>query len=171
VPIAAAALAAALLSGACWGLGGSGAELPCPALATVSDAAKLTRFAGAGRDLTDVRFEAEIIEFVGACVQGGESVDVATRVRIAASRGPADEERRADFRYFVAVVTRDKRIVGRNVFDSSIEFSGNKTRAAVIEELEQEIPLAEGETGGNYVIYVGFELTPEEVEFNRRQIE
>jgi hypothetical protein len=141
---------------------------PCPAFAKVEDAAKLTRFTGAGRDLTDVLFEAELTDIAAACSYSGDTIDVASRIRFVISRGPADTARRADFRYFVAVSTRDKKIVGREVFDSSVEFPGNHTRASVIEELEQEIPIREGEEGVRYVIFFGFELTEDELAFNRK---
>ncbi len=164
-----AALAAALALAGCSLVEPPKPPPPCPRIAAVADAAKLTRFAGESRDLTDVLYEAEIIDFVGSCAYDDEGVDVATRVRFIASRGPADQAHRADFRYFVAVATRDKRIIGRQVFDSAIEFPGNQTRAGVVEELEQRIPLDAEGTGENYIIYVGFELSPDEVEFNRRQ--
>jgi hypothetical protein len=67
----------------------------------------------------------------------------------------------------VAVATRDKRILGRQVFDSSVEFPGNHTRVGVVEELEQEIPYREGETV-QYVVFYGFELSEEELAFNRK---
>jgi hypothetical protein len=142
---------------------------PCPEVATVDDAAKLTRFAGEGRDLTDVAFEAEVGQLSGSCVTEDDVIDVELQVQFIASRGPADKDRRADFRYFVAVARTDQTIIAREEFDSYIEFPGNQTRAAIVEELAQHIPRVSGETGETYVIYVGFALTHEEVEFNRAQ--
>ena len=57
----------------------------------------------------------------------------------------------------------------RDAFDTVIDLSGNQTRNETIEELEQTIPIPEGGSGGNLVIVVGFEMTPAELEFNRRQ--
>jgi hypothetical protein len=141
---------------------------PCPAVAKVEDAAKLTRFTGEGRDLTDVLFEAELTDISAACSSSSDTIEVASRIRFVISRGPADTTRRADFRYFVAVSTRDKRIVGREVFETGVEFPGNHTRASVIEELEQEIPIREGEEGVQYIIFFGFELSEDELAFNRK---
>ncbi len=141
---------------------------PCPVVAKVEDAAKLTRFTGAGRDLTDVLFEAELTDISAACSTGSDTITVASRIRFVVSRGPADTTRRADFRYFVAVSTRDKQIVGREVFETGVDFPGNHTRASQIEELEQEIPIRQGEEGVRYVIFFGFELTEDELAFNRK---
>lgn len=168
-------LSAALLTGCSTVSSTVGAMLepeavrPCPLIAPVGDAAKLTRFSGQGRDLTDVLFEAELTEVAGFCSYDGNLVQIESKVRFIASRGPADTARRAEFKYFVAVATRDKAIKGRNVFSTVVEFPGNTTRAATVEELEQEFTLAEGKSGEDYVIYVGFELTSDEVEFNRKQ--
>lgn len=142
---------------------------PCPEIAVVEDAATLTRFAGQGRDLTDVAFEAELGDVRGSCVTEDDVIEVELQVQFIASRGPADKDRRADFRYFVAVAQVDQTIIAREEFDSYIEFPGNQVRAGIVEELAQHIPRPNGETGDNFVIYVGYALTPEEVAFNRAQ--
>ena len=46
----------------------SAAPPPCPQVSVVGDAARLTRFQGAGRDVTDVQFEAEIQPPRSGCV-------------------------------------------------------------------------------------------------------
>lgn len=168
------ALGCALLLAACGGsfavFGPAEPPPPCPRLTSVRDAAQLTRFVGTGRDLTDVRFEAAVEEIGGSCVHRDDSVELTMQIRFVASRGPADRDRRAEFRYFVAVATADQEIRGRETFSAAIEFPGNQVQAATVEELEPLIMLREGETGADYVVYVGFELTPEELAFNRRQL-
>lgn len=140
---------------------------PCPTVTVVEDAGRLTRFSGSGRDLTDVMFEAEIGPMSGSCGYDDDEIDVELNVQFIASRGPADQGRRADFRYFVAVARTDQTVIAREEFDSWIDFPGNQTRAGIVEELGQHIPIAPGETGAEFVVYVGFALTPEELEFNR----
>jgi hypothetical protein len=142
---------------------------PCPHVAQVDDASTLTRFAGTGRDLTDVAFEAEIGPMRGSCAYEDDLIDVELSVQFIASRGPADQARRADFRYFVAIARLDQTVLAREEFDSYIEFPGNQVRAGIVEELAQQIPIQSGERGDHYIIYVGFILTPEELAFNRAQ--
>ncbi len=142
---------------------------PCPQVAQVEDASRLTRFSGAGRDLTDVAFEAELGGMAGSCAYDGNEIDVELSVQFIASRGPADQSRRADFTYFVAIARLDQTVLAREEFDSYIEFPGNQTRAGIVEELAQRIPIESGARGDSYVIYVGFKLTPEELAFNRAQ--
>lgn len=166
------ALAGAILAGAvsaCSMFAPPPPPPPCPDVARVEDAARLTRFAGEGRDLTDVAFEAEIGPMQGSCAYDDDEIDIELSIQIVASRGPADENRRADFRYFVAIAKAGQTILAREEFDSYIEFPGNRVRAGIFEELLQRIPIREGESGANYVIYAGFVLTPEELAFNRSQ--
>lgn len=144
---------------------------PCPRATAPAEIAHLTRFTGAGRDLTDVTFEAEVGRIAIGCDYDSDTVTVFLGIEFIASRGPADQERRAPFSWFIAVVKSDQTIPsgGRETFDSVIEFPGNQTRSVATEEPELEIPLREGEAGRNYRIYIGFELTEEELAFNRQQ--
>jgi hypothetical protein len=141
---------------------------PCPQVVAVSDAARLTKFGPGGRDLTDIRFEVELEDLQFTCEYEDGTIEGDLTVRIVASRGPADANRLAQFNYFVAVATLDRRVIAREEFDVAIPFPGNTTRGGVIEELTPRIPLEPGESGSDYTIYVGLELTSEELEFNRQ---
>lgn len=144
----------------------SGPAFTCPQVVAIPNADRLTRFAGPGRDLTDVGFEADIAQLAGTCGQEEGVVDVALQIRFLAVRGPADEDRRAPFGYFVAIADKDQNVVLREPFETVIEFQGNATRAGVLAEIERRFPLAEGKTGADYVVYVGFALTHDEYEYN-----
>lgn len=162
------ALSALTLAG-CGTAGDTGPRFSCPRVVLVDDADRLTRFAGQGRDLTDVDFEAEIMQLAGSCGEDDGVIDVDLQIRIVASRGPADDDRRAPFAYFVAITDADERILARESFETAIEFPGNATRSGILERVAHRIPLPEGETGAGYAIYVGFELSREEFDYNRRR--
>ncbi|WP_119462122.1 hypothetical protein [Rhodospirillaceae bacterium SYSU D60014] len=164
-----AVLLSALALAGCGLTGESAPPPPCPRIVALDGADSLTRFAGAGRDLTDIAFEAEIAQLTGSCSYDDEGIDVTFQLRIIAARGPADTDRRAAFGYLVAVADLDQQVLSREGFDTAIEFPGTATRASIIEEVERRVPLAEGRTGADYVIYVGFEVSREELEYNRRQ--
>jgi hypothetical protein len=142
---------------------------PCPRAVVGEGAGRLTRFDGGGRDPANVLFEAEIFDLAGSCVYDDEEIEIDMQVQIVASRGPAATDDEARFNYFIAVARADKTILARQAFDAAIELSGNQTRNEMIDEIEQTIPLPEGGSGANLVIVVGFEMTPEELEFNRQQ--
>lgn len=170
-----ALLAAPLLLGACETLKSINfnpkPEMPppCPRAVVGENAGRLTRFSGAGTDPADVAFEAEITDVTGTCVYDGDTIEVEMQIQLVASRGPAATDDTAKFNYFVAVARTDKTILSRDAFDAAIELPGNQTRNGTVDEIDQTIPIAKGESGANLVIVVGFEMTPDELEYNRKQ--
>ena len=148
---------------------------PCPNIVIVRDAAELTQFLpGPGRDLTDVTLEARIADFQGFCEtdledNGTGTVEVELQLIMAATRGPAAATRDATVRYFVAIADTDETILAREVFETSINFEGNRNRLGFAEELAQTIPLRAGQFGDAFNIFVGFELSDEDLAYNRRK--
>jgi hypothetical protein len=142
---------------------------PCPRAVVGENAGRLTRFSSTGKDPSDVVFEAEIADLAGSCVYDGDTIEVELQIQLVASRGPAATDDNARFNYFVAVARTDKTVLSRDGFDTVIELPGNQTRNETVEELEQTIPIAKGQSGADLVIVVGLEMTPEELEFNRKQ--
>ena len=161
----ACALVLALLLAAC--SGDDEPPPPCPEVFLVPDAARLVKFAGPGRDLTDVRFEAALRGADLFCEYDDGVMEGMLQVSFVASRGPADRRRLADFTYFVAVATIDKEVVAREEFRLAVPFEGNRTRVSASEELTPRIPIKPGESPLDYRIFVGFSLSPEELRYNR----
>lgn len=140
---------------------------PCPRAVVLNDASKQVKFDGQGRDLTDVLFEASVSTGRLICEYDENVLDVDLQVEVIASRGPANNDRLANVTYFVAVSQLDQTVLARESFDIAIPFPGNRTRVSGLEEIGQVITLPAGQDGGDYVIYVGLELTHEELEYNR----
>ena len=139
----------------------------CPPAIVIKDAERLVKFEGAGRDLTDVLFELDINEARLVCEYDDDVIESAVGIRFIAARGPKDQERLASFRYFVAVATSDRQILAREEFDLTIPFEGNRTRVVALEEVFPNIPLRPGTDGEDYLVYIGIQLTPEELKYNR----
>lgn len=175
----AALLAAALLlPGACSLFGEDEPPPPCPPLVSPDEIDHLTRFDGAGRDLTDVLFRARLREVTGTCAYEDDDtlVESDMLVTFEVERGPAlrrlegdSGSQTASFSYFVAVATAGEppRILTRQAFDVQVGFEGNRGRLAVTDEIAPRIPLKPGEDGNDYRIYIGIELNRAELEYNR----
>lgn len=149
--------------------------LPCPKSWVIADAASLVRFQkGAGRDLTDIDYEGEITGVRLGCTTNVDrktregTMDVEVEVLINATRGPANRDRRAQFRYFVSVTDKDHKILYREAFDHAVAFPGNRirleTRSAAI---TLQLPITPNRNSQSYLIFAGYELTREQLEFNR----
>lgn len=168
-PGAALALAAAAALAGCKQQNDVGAP-PCPKVAVLADAAHLAVFRdGPGRDLTDIRYEADIGRISGECIykKKNTSVTVDMKLMITARRGPADRDNVADFVYFVAVIDAESHILARKEFPSQIEFAPEQAQVAAQEELEEIIPLKKDQPGSDFDVLVGFKLDPEQVQRNR----
>ena len=142
----------------------------CPPAVLVPNADRMVRFEGPGRDLTDVDFEVELEQPFIACSFDDDdyAIEADLRLRFTAERGPADADREAKFEYFVAIATAiGQRVVAREEFGLIIPFEGNRTRVAVVEQLEPKIPLRSTETGNEYRLFVGFKLSPEQMNYNK----
>lgn len=166
--IACAAALLAALAG-CGLFGADGAPRACPDAVILADAKRVTLYrAGPGRDLTDVEFEGEIARIGGTCKYGKGDLTVTLVADLVVTRGPAAAEAQANLPFFVAVTDEARSIVAKKVFESAIPVPRGQRRAGVREEIEQVIPLPAGEPAPYYEIVVGFQLTPEQLEQNRR---
>ena len=161
--------AAAVLLGGC-GLFDNTPPPPCPRISILRDAERVTLFrAGPGRDVNDIEFEAEIGEIRAGCEIKGGQVAVRTQVAIFAARGPAAAGKPLALAFFVAITDPGGRIIAKEVFESPFEFKTNQQRAGVTEEIDQAIPLAGKVQAEDYDILVGFQLSAEQLEYNRRR--
>jgi hypothetical protein len=149
------------------GCAGEPETRPCPQAVVLTDAARQVKFSGPGRDLTDVLFEASIQTGRLVCEYDDNVLDVDLQVEVIARRGPANNDRLANVTYFVAVARTDQTVLARENFDIAIPFPGNRTQVSGLEEIGQVITLQGNEHGGDYRIYVGLELSREELEYNR----
>lgn len=169
-------LLAGLLPAGCALFEDDAQPLPCPVILQPGDTAQLTRFDGAGRDLTDVVFKASLLPTRSLCVYEEEDTLLESEILVGfeVERGPAlqrlQEDGTVSFSYFVAVTTNEAepRILSREDFDVQATFQGNRSRIAVADELAPTIPLGPGEDGTDYRIYVGIELNRAELDYNRQ---
>ncbi|SCA55582.1 conserved exported hypothetical protein [Candidatus Terasakiella magnetica] len=150
---------------------------PCPRVTVLKNAAELTKFKeGPGRDLIDVLFEAKVTNVLSQCYY---DVDYDTRAGaitaqvapvIAAKRGPADQSRSAELSYFIAVIDDNKKVLQKSTFPMKLAFPGNLTQNEVRDEPVDLTIVTNGATdGSNYEIYIGFQLSREEMAYNHRQ--
>ncbi|MBL8548013.1 MAG: hypothetical protein JNL81_16255 [Hyphomonadaceae bacterium] len=90
-------------------------------------------------------------------------------IEMAFGRGPAATSDRQTYRYWVAVTRRGRAPIEKVYFDVDVRFPRGQDVVTHRERIEQiVIPRATPETSGeNFEILVGFELTPEQLQFNR----
>jgi hypothetical protein len=165
-PLAAVALAG--LAG-CGMFSAKAPQFDCPATAAVGDATVLNKFrTGPGRDLTDVQYQVRLVDVNSQCRYDSKGVDVQMRAGFALELGPANPDRNAQYEFFIAITDPNNEIVAKRNFTTPITFPGNIGYVEHLEELQQRIPLPKGGSAADYRIIVGLQLTPDELEFNRK---
>lgn len=142
---------------------------PCPMAGALYDAARLVEVGEVERH--------ENVAFTGS-VEGVKSfcryvetnpIDMEVDIDFSFGRGPMAEGDRKTYTYFVAVTRRDRVVIAKEVFTVDIKFDRGQT---VVRHREKvggiQIPRAtETVSGTNFEVIVGFELTPEQLAFNR----
>ncbi len=178
--IAALSLVAPTLVG-CSGDGPFAVEsLPCPHVRVLAEGERFTRFRPQGQPgIANIELEAQ---FVGVdysqCEYDiddeeliGLSFDVV--LLVAARRGPAaeatDRETVETVPYFVAVVGPDREVVTKQAFMAEVTFPGGVAQAVQSEpeEITLDIPVSDDIPGWQYEVVVGFQLTPEQLAYER----
>ena len=145
-------------------------EVSCPKVKVLEDVGNITRFRdGPGRDITDIILEAEFQRVAGECEVSDEFVEVAIYVELTAAQGAALRNPSADASIFMAVADPEKRILSRRAMPIKFAFPGNRSRISYIERFLVDIPKTEAQKAENFVVYMGFEMTREELEFNRSE--
>jgi hypothetical protein len=146
-------------------------EAACPQGVIPADSASVTRFRdGPGRDLTDIIVEGEIVNILVQCKYDKKSVTVDLQIAVTGDRGPADRGRVAQFDYWVAILDPQQNIIAKQPGQVRFEFKDNRTRMGqILNEFEPYIPLADIQQAPSYQIVVGFQLTAEELAWNRSQ--
>jgi len=88
---------------------------------------------------------------------------------MAFGRGPAATSDRQTYRYWVAVTRRGRAPIEKAYFDVDVRWNRGEAVVTRTERIQNiVIPRANAEISGeNFEILVGFELTPEQLQFNR----
>jgi hypothetical protein len=157
------------------GITNTDVKMDCPPVLILPEAASITRYAkGAKRTILDVNFSGQITGIKGKCFyefdpktgEGTVEINVLTKFKM--KRGAANRSQQANFQYFVSIVNNDGYILEKQIFQYSVQYNKNRTWAKDEDSpVELSIPLRAGKTGQDYTVYVGFQLSQEELELNR----
>lgn len=150
---------------------------PCPPVSILADAATQTRFKdGEGRDLLDVDFEADITALRSLCDYdvddaGSGTLTVQTSPVVQVKRGPSNTSATAQFRYFVALTTAERQPLQRADFPAHVAFPGNMSVVSWADDtpVTLTIPVGAGQDGRSFHVFLGLQLSADELEYNRRR--
>lgn len=144
---------------------------PCPLMGVLYDSSRLVSFSEPGVErYSNVNFTGEMQGVSGLCrYVDADPIVMNMEIEMAFGRGPAATETRRTYRYWVAVARRGSAPIEKAYFDVEVNFRRGEDIVYRTEQIEQiTIPRANPTISGeNFEILVGFELTPEQLAFNR----
>lgn len=155
---------------ACAGASGQQFAPPCPQVGILKDGADVTRFNGKGTDLTDMVIDGRITGFSGKCaLDDDKHLRTSVSVTMDVARGPANPTRRGALVYFVSV-QKGRVILDKRDVTIPVAFQENSDHAQFTTgEVDLVLPVDDKTSGAAYRIVVSYQLTPQELAFNRRR--
>ena len=141
----------------------------CPNLRLLSDAGDISSFNGQGQDVTNLLFSARILAIPAECNPGKPGKTAATmHVRVQVQRGLALPARVARVPLFVTIMDGDK-VLQQQDYAANIAFPDNVDSVTVdLPDIDMDFPVTTQKSAAAYTIYVGFRLTEQQLQYNRR---
>jgi hypothetical protein len=145
----------------------------CPATAVLSDAATITKFKPGASALmpkpAEISFQAEMSQARLDCNfnRNDNKLTVGVTFAVKASRGPAATTTDPQLPFFVAIIDTDNNVVAKSIYNSQPAMSGRTSNTYTEAVSSFPVPLAMDRQPSDYEILTGFQLTPDELAYNR----
>jgi len=140
----------------------------CPTIRLPLGTEQVTRFAdGPGRDITDVVLQAEVKFLSGSCDIFEDNIEMTFPVAVRGVRGPADQDGMERVRVFMAISTIQREVLARREIPLTLQFAGNRTSIVSADTVTVDIPKTVDQDGEDFIVFLGFVLSEEELEYNR----
>ncbi len=106
------------------------------------------------------------------CTYDNKSVTIDTEIDFTATLGPKGRLMNIDnpiytYPFFVAITGRSGKILTKQLFSASINFNNGSDNGTYKETLRQIIPIDNPDKASQYAVMVGFQLTDEQLDYNR----
>ncbi|MEZ5997493.1 MAG: hypothetical protein R3B98_02225 [Hyphomonas sp.] len=141
----------------------------CPAAGSLYDAARIVDFEG-GDLYSDIAYTGEIIDVRTFCRYTSDNpLEAELELDFAFGKGPAATANAHNFGYWVAVTRRSGKVLAKEHYTIEAAFRNGSELDGKTEKFTRiRIPRAdETIAGSNFEIVVGFDLTDEQLAFNR----
>lgn len=122
---------------------------------------------GAAHQPLGVAFYGRLSEVDGRCEVTGDAMHASLDIIVIGERGPAaGKGEGVDLQYFVAVTGTGQTVLSKRSFSVHIPIPTDAKRAGVTDHIAETIPLG-GQAPGDLNIVLGFQQSPEVVDFYR----
>ncbi len=146
------------------------AEGPCPFVKVLYDAARYQEFKDNKESTQAAQWTGEINGIASDCAyKGTDPIKVAMDISFSLGRGDAAVGQSKVYHYWIAVTEKDRTVLAKQEFELPVTFADGEPKIDVNTRIEDiVIPRANiTVAGSNFEVLVGFDVTPQMVEFNR----
>lgn len=134
----------------------------CPSVTILADATRVTQLQNGNIDL-----KAEIRSPSLTCAIAGDKAKSRLSFSVKSAISPNAAVSARSVPYFVAIISNGE-VIGKEVFHLTLPFAGAKRMLTVTEYVDRiDIPVAADKSPDDYAVTIGFQLTQEQVEYNR----
>lgn len=142
---------------------------PCPVASGLYDAARVVDIDGAQRH-ENVQYTGMLEGVRGYCrYVGANPITMEVEVDFAFGKGPKATTSTHTYPVFVTVMRRDKSVLAKEKFNIDVAWPAGKDIVRHTETIPGIVIPRANDTvsGSNFEVFVGFDLTPEELAYNR----
>lgn len=146
---------------------------PCPQVEIIDDLSSLSDFTNPAKPAPeDMISRIDLSSAESTCKLAAASAVVDLKVVFNGKLGPKARQKPGDkpffsYPFFIAVTAPSGKILAKEIFSASLNYGAQESTHAYFENLRQIIPIAGKEHAKNYKILVGFQLSPDQLAYNR----
>lgn len=146
---------------------------PCPQVEIVDDLSSLSDFTNPKEMSADSLISrVDLNSAESTCKLASTSAVVDLKVVFNGKLGPKARQKSSDkpffsYPFFIAVTAPSGKIMAKEIFSASLSYGANQNTHAYFENLRQIIPISGKDNAKNYRILVGFQLSPDQLAYNR----
>ncbi len=148
----------------------------CPAVDKMHELSMLSEFTNPSDPSEEnLISRAAIANLETTCNYDERSVTVDLKMTFDGILGPRGRSSENDkpfysYPFFIAIAENNGRILAKEIFAASMTYDRGENRHTYYENMRQIIPLEYRDRGNRYKIIIGFQLSPDQLAYNRRQI-
>lgn len=141
---------------------------PCPPVGALYDASRIVELNGSDPNYNNITFTGEVTDVELTCrYVEDQPLRATVTIDFAFGKGPAATSNGHSYTYWVAVTRRSAKVLAKQYFTVDANFGSSKVDGR--REIQDIIiPRADDTiSGANFEVVVGFDLTDEQLAFNR----
>lgn len=147
----------------------------CPQATARPDLTRLVEFYNPSRtDDASKLSEVTIVGLNNTCRVENDQLVMQIDLSLTGKIGPKAKVKSSDkvsfvYPYFVAVTDQTGVVVAKEIFAASMIYASNQTQGTQEETIFQNMPFPDTANGQTYNVIVGFQLSPEQLDYNHKQ--